>query len=140
MFIFNKVICDGSDFYYGNSGAGDIKFINDVSLSPPIKPPINFAGFAKLGDYFYVAIPDENAVVCRPSCDDLDFSNLEEPLDNISKGRMLPEVRAEIPQEYQDIVDRMLAVDPAERYSSCEEATFDLNLMRLSLNAAIGSI
>ncbi len=61
-------------------------------------------------------------------------SNLEQSLNNIRQGRILPEVRNAIPQEYRDIVNRMLAVDPAERYSSCEELTFDSNLMSLSHN------
>jgi len=59
---------------------------------------------------------------------------LEETLDNIRNGRILPEVINEIPQEYQHIVDRMLAVDPAARYSNCEEISFDLNLMSLSFS------
>jgi len=58
-------------------------------------------------------------------------NNLEQTLDNNRNSRMLPEVRNELPQEYQGVVERMLAVDPADRYNNCEEILYDL--MSLSL-------
>ncbi|MBU0502152.1 MAG: serine/threonine-protein kinase [bacterium] len=61
--------------------------------------------------------------------------NLEKTLSNIRNSRMLPDVKNSLPQEYRDIVDRMLAVDPADRYSNCDEISYDLNLMSLSFRA-----
>lgn len=57
--------------------------------------------------------------------------NLEETRENILNSRMLPEVTNEIPQEYQSIVERMLAVDLADRYSNCEEILYDLMFLPL---------
>lgn len=72
-------------------------------------------------------------------------TSLEETRNNILNGRMLPEVMNEIPQEYQNVVTRMLAVDRADRYNSCneilsdlDEISFNLNLMSFSVSLGTG--
>lgn len=84
FFVFNKVYKDG---IYGDSGAGQIKNAGDAS--PVLTLNKNFAGFAKIGTTYYVALPLENKIVkCVPGCSDL-VTGLNNPTDVETDGTSL---------------------------------------------------
>ena len=74
VMIFNKIVDPGGGQVYGNSGTGEVKKIVEGTIVKTF--PKNFAGFTKKGSEYYVAVPDENTVICMPDCS-LDFSSID---------------------------------------------------------------
>jgi len=83
IFVFNKIILDGSDYIFGDSGNGQLKNLTTGNPIPITGNQKNFAGFDKAPDgTYYVVVPDQDAIFkCSPNCISMDIEVLNMPMD-----------------------------------------------------------